>query len=104
MVPSSLRKKLAKEKEDHEVEAHICLAVEDKEQPIGDAIQDNTTSSDPFEVTANAGSLQANAGKRMVTTQCSRSEQVIEWIFVPCIFGSGVHVHVDDSKKGRDDN
>lgn len=89
MVPSALRKKLAAKEGDHNVEAHICLAVEDKEQQIllvdTDGSQESESDEVFYDVSAAIGPLGAHAGKRIVTTQCSHTEQVVEWIFVPCI-------------------
>jgi len=88
MVPSMLRKKLAGKTGDRSsnIEAHICLAVEDKEQQIAtESGEESEGDIVAYEVSAAVGPLQAHIGKRIVTTQCSHTEAVIEWVFVPCI-------------------
>ena len=92
MVPRGERRRLEEEHgEGHKVEPHICFALQSKElnfSEIKEETQDANYSGslDPFEsAAAPKGTLQDHAGNRIITTPCSRKEQVIEWIFVPIL-------------------
>ena len=95
MVPRAERRRLeAEHGEGHKVEPHICFALESKElnfneiDDAGKETQDANSSGtlDPFEsAAALKGTLREHAGNRIITTPCTQTEEVIEWVFVPIV-------------------
>ena len=46
----------------------------------------STGTLDPFEsAAALKGTLREHAGNRIITTPCTQTEEVIEWVFVPIV-------------------
>ena len=96
MIPRGERRRLEEEHgEGHKVEPHICFALHSKELNFNeiDSAEEETQNADsssgaldPFEsAAALKGTLQDHAGNRIITTPCTQTEEVIEWIFVPIL-------------------